>query len=111
MTVLIIIGCIIAYLTTGGYSYAAIQSRLKPKCTSRYSCGDHGHDIVAGLSVIAWPAVLPICLGVMMGNRSPVDRAQRKRAREIENAKHKAELARIKRLEEEEISRRIEAMK
>lgn len=113
VAVLWIVG-IFVYFCAGGFSYTIVQNYSRPRCRWQPSNCDAGcgHSIVAGFSVMLWPFILPGLLGVMFGFRSKrPSRPERRRQVEIAEAKHQVELARIRRMEDEELSRQLEGLK
>jgi hypothetical protein len=79
------------YIGVGGYSFSKIQGALKPKCRYHESNCDAtcGHSVLAGFSVPAWPVILPMLAGALLGNE------QVRRDRQIAKAEHKARLKEI----------------
>lgn len=55
---------------------------------------------------ILWPFTAPFCAGSMIGDRENRDIS--KRNREIESAKHKVELAKLRRQEDEELTKQLQ---
>ena len=66
----------------------------------------------AFFSSVAWPLMLPVALGIWASKieLSFDSLREKKKQREIEDAKHKHELARIKREEDEELNRQLAAL-
>jgi hypothetical protein len=96
MTFLFIMLYIMFHLTVGGLVCAKVQAALKPACKYKGTLCDAlcGHSFAAGLSVIAWPLTLPISAGLLMG-QDKTARTEKKHQRQIDEARHKQELAKI----------------
>lgn len=107
VTFLIVMAIIASHFVVGGFSYSKIQSKYRPLCEQHYCDSDCGHSVAAGISVVLWPVILPIMLGNAIGNSSGTSRAEKRQAKEIAQAKHEAELARIKRIAVEELDREL----
>lgn len=105
--ILIIIGAF-AYLVIGGSVYRNIQAHYRPLCRRAKisQCdSDCGHSVLAGLSVFLWPITLPVMLGVNF--KTPQSRNERRRAKELAEAEHKVELARIRAEETAQLERAL----
>lgn len=105
MLAVLIIGYIMLHLTIGGVAYAKIQAHYRPTCkylTPNYNnCdSDCGHSFLAGAAIPLWPVILPAMVGVLIGDRGCGTKIERRHAKEIEEAQHQKELARI-RMEED----------
>lgn len=59
---------------------------------------------------VAWPAAIPVKGGQLLGGMDKAKRDEKRRSREIEEAKHQAELAKYKRIEDEELNRQLAAI-
>lgn len=90
-------------------TYLIMIGFLWPRMLDRFSNSDDP-ELCAGACSIFWPISLPIFVGGWASNIKYTPRAQRKRAREIANAKHEAELARIKRVAVEELERELHVL-
>lgn len=99
MEVLVIISIIMAYAVAGGASFSFIQSSFRPAC-KYYKTGNCdefcGHSVVAGLSTLFWPIVLPMTLGIKVGSVLGPSGRQTKQEKEIEAAEHKVKLAELR---------------
>lgn len=94
----IIIVSVFGYLTTAGFVGSKIQKALKPGCTfegTSYCDDTCGHSIAAFFGGICWPVALPVAYGIVRAS-STETRSERRQAREIEEAEHKAHLAEIR---------------
>lgn len=58
---------------------------------------------------VVWPVALPATAGFLIGTTTKQNRTDRRRADEIAEAKHKAEVARLARIEDEELTLQLEA--
>lgn len=98
ITILIFIGYIMAYFAVAGLSGArhhAIESSRcgSSDCWNSYWCS---HCVVSvWLAGIFWPIGVPTLLGIKAGGTSRETRTKNRRTRELEEAKHKQELAKI----------------
>lgn len=113
MTFFIVMACIISYTMIGGFLGARHHHSLSKKCSYK-NCwkGEWcGHCFASVYAVgLFWPIGVPLMLGVLAGANDKESRVEARRSKQIEEAKHKAELARIAREEDEELDRRLAAL-
>lgn len=123
MTYILYIALFIAYATVGaavGSRYQTIAQRTcewaegKPdrygticNCYDTSWCG-HTYAAFWFYGALWWLA-LPMTVGLLVGTRDKDKRLKIKRAREIDAANHKLELAKIARREDEELDKQLEA--
>lgn len=114
MIALYVIGYIMLHFVIGGFAYSQIQARYRPLCKYRGSqCdSDCPHSFFAGVSVIAWPIIFPVMLGISLGEKKPKEsRDEKRRVKEIAEANHKKELARIAMEEDAMLTHQLAAVK
>jgi hypothetical protein len=96
---LLLIVCAMAYLVLGGVAHAQIQKHMKPKCRWRgttHCDADCTHSILAGLSNVLWPIIVPIIIGhVLGGTKIPnkQTRTDNRHERELAEAQHRIDMA------------------
>jgi hypothetical protein len=104
----------LAYCFMGGLVGGRYQAVESGKCAQSEHFGYNwcGHSLFTiWFAAPLWPVFLPASLGLKAGMTTPEDRASRRHKREIAEAKHKAELAKLERQETEELNRQLEAAK
>ena len=114
ITFLIILGSLLAYVFLG----AAIGARdhavrgLECKHYPTYCYGGTWctHATLSMWIGILWPFMFPAVAGIKVGKRTKSTRVERRRARELEEAKHQAELARLARQEDEDLDKRLASL-
>jgi hypothetical protein len=113
MTLLIVIASILAYVVIGGAVGARHHAIASRTCHvnhfSSYWCS-HVY-ISVWVYGLLWPLALPATAGVLIGLSDSATRTARRRTRELEEAKHKAALAREARIADEELDRQLEAQR
>lgn len=120
MAVFLLVMAIIAgYSFVGALTFTKYQAVTSRNCRNGgpefhwHNCHKYnewcGHTSTAlWLMGIAWPIGIPASVGVLMGKSDSVDRTERRREREIEEAKHKVRLAEIRAEETEALERALE---
>lgn len=107
MSLVIFIVVAMVYFFIGGLSCAKIGAIGAAKCSRRnHNADDCGHLWASGASLFLWPMIVPSFLGVNAGLLRQ-NRDENRRARELVEAKHKAELARLKRIESDELDKQL----
>lgn len=107
MTVLLAIGIPFVYLAMVGFLYPFFK---KYYYHGPPNMGRTDSATCAALSAAFFPAIMPLAIGQVIQKhvaKERPSRAERKREKEIEDAKHEAELARIKRMAHEELDREL----
>lgn len=106
ITFLMVVGIVAAYAVIGGFVAAVSMPFYERRDVVDY-------EFAGFLSGFFWPVVIPVLIGIGLGTKShslsKVSRAERKQAQEIVEAKHQAELAKIRRLEAAELDRQLAA--
>lgn len=95
---LILVPALMAYFTMSGYVFGRMNSHYKSICKYQRTnnCdGECGHVIGSIISGLVWPVALPIAAGKVLSNSERVSRDTKRRTKEIAEANHKHELARI----------------
>jgi len=95
MILFIVFASIFFYLTGSGAMWNIQHKRLIAKCTYREHDFECGHWWTEMFSALFWPAVVPLALGHKLSGFDNESRIDRKHERQVEEAKHKQELARI----------------
>ncbi len=96
MTALFITLYALFHLSVGGFSFQKIQTVGKAKCKYNRTgnCdGDCGHAVAAFLSIIVWPAVFPVLFGSHLANNDKPSRVERRRDKELAEARHQTMLS------------------
>lgn len=95
--VLIYILSVMAYFTMSGFVFGKLQNHYKPLCSySASNCdAECGHSVGSAIAGLLWPVALPIAAGKVLSNSERVSRDQKRRTKELAEARHKKELARI----------------
>lgn len=102
-TFLLVVALVVAYFIFAGF-VGNKMTRWYDRHTNMRIVDCQFTGVISG---IFWPFVLPITVGISMAKFSP---GEYRREKEIKQAEHQAELARIKRIEEEETNRRLQAL-
>lgn len=95
---LILIPLLMAYFATSGYVFGKVNGHYKSICKYQKTnnCdGECGHVIGAIIAGLLWPVSMPIAAGKVMSESDRTPRDAKRRTRELEEARHKKELARI----------------
>lgn len=115
MLTIYILGCIMLHFIVGGFAYSRVQARYRPICKYRNTkqCDSEcGHSMLAGVSIVLWPIIFPVMLGISVGEgKGGASRDEKRRAKEIAEANHKKELARIAMEEDAMLTHQLAAVK
>ena len=121
MLAFMVISSILSYFVMTGVAYRIMERRHRRLCGR---CSDElggytgsGHEWPEGawfFSGLAWPLAIPLFVGLAIGSKQigslGSGRAERRRAQQIAEAKHQAELAKIKRIEDAELTAQLAAI-
>ena len=100
MVALIVISCVFSYIFMGAYFGSRDHHRRGKDCTYypnrcfRQDWCSHGH-ISVWIAGVLWPFMGPIGLGIKAGGTSKESRTENRRAKELEEANHRLQLAKI----------------
>ena len=96
LALMIVLGAFL-HLFIGGITYSKVQAIGRPRCMyyPRNCDSMCGHSFLAGISVVLWPATLPLMAGAVFGSMEYQNKAARekakqdaRRANELEEARH-----------------------
>lgn len=113
--VLKILGFLFAYAFIGGISYA----RREPQAIKERGCTHKNHYTGGWCSHtmasfwwygVFWLPMLPVALGAKVGSSTSETRTQKRHARELDEARHQAELAKQKRIADAELDQQLAAL-
>lgn len=111
IAILIILGVII-YASIGGFAYGtfhkAFEGDHRCKRPGVYCYSDH--ETPAFFTAVLWPAAVPFVLASRKGEGKSLSRDEKRRQREIEEARHQKELARIRMEEDALLTHQLQAL-
>ncbi len=114
ITFLIVLACVASYVFMGGMLGARNHAIESAKCQYKdghfeYRWCSHATKTLWIYGVF-WLFTLPALAGISAGAKTTgPSRVEKRRANELAEAKHQAELARLRRIEDEELSRQLNA--
>lgn len=122
MLALFIVSGILSYFIMTGIAYRIMERRHRRLCDrgchkelGGYTSARHEWPEGAWFfSGLAWPLAIPLFIGLAIGSK-PItsigtSRQERRRAQQIAEAKHQAELAKIRRIEDAELTAQLAAI-
>lgn len=121
MLALMIVSGILMYFIMTGIAYRIMERRhrrLCGRCSDEIGgytgAGCEWPECVWFFSGLAWPLAIPLFIGLAIGSK-PItsigtSRQERRRAQQIAEAHHQAELARIRRIEDAELTAQLAAI-
>ena len=114
MTFLIVVAVVTGYAAMVGFVGKRAQLWYRHRCPYHPihdHCDEEDHTAGGVIAGVFWPLALPALIGVVAGGKSDRQtRLEKKRAEELEQAEHDAEVARTRRREAEELSRHLRAV-
>lgn len=118
MLTLYIIAGIFAYLAVAGFSYRKMEITHRLNCNrcsdeiGGYTGSYHDPDMGWFFSAAVWPAVIPLVIGFGLSAKGQgLSRDEKRRAKELAEANHKKELARIAMEEDAMLTHQLASVK